>query len=475
MPAPPSRMEDRVWSVLELTREIKALLEGEFGSIRVRGEISGFKIHAASGHAYFSLKEPQALLSCVAWSSSARRLSPDLLARLSRQPDGIRVCARGRLGVYEPRGAYQLYVEQMTEEGEGDLHAAFLRLKERLEREGLFDPARKRPLPRFPRQIGIATSAGGAALRDLLGILAARWPAAGVVLRSCPVQGAGAAEEIAAALADLNERPEIEVIIVGRGGGSLEDLWAFNEEATARAIAASRAPVVSAVGHETDFTIADFTADVRAATPSHAAQLVVPDRAELAVVLAREARLLRHAAGRRIERMRRVVERLSGGRGLRRPEERLRRAMLDVDRITDRLRGGLAGRVARDRTRVDEGHRRLLRQEPRARIAVRRARVEDFRARLAQRCENRLSALRGRIDLAAARLAALGPGEVLARGYSIVTAEVDGRIVRDAAQAPAGTALRVRLHSGALRCRVEESGSSGSQGGSKDERQGQQG
>ena len=469
-PAPRPESEDRVWSVGALTREIKALLEEEFDVVRVRGEISGFKIHPSSGHAYFSLKDPQAVLACVAWSSSARRFAPELLARLVRQPEGIRVRVRGRLGVYEPRGQYQLYVDQMAEEGAGDLHAAFLRLKDSLQREGLFDPARKRPLPRVPRRIGIATSPSGAALRDLLGILRVRWPAVEVILRPCAVQGAGAAEEIAAALADLNAVPGVEVIIVARGGGSLEDLWAFNEEITARAIAGSRLPVISAVGHETDFTIADFAADQRAATPSHAAQLAVPDRSEMIPTLSREARLLRAAVTRRLESMHLAVERFRDSRGMRQPEDRLRRGMLDLDRLTDRLRTLLSRRAEAERDRLARAERRLWQQEPRAWIASRRARVEEFRARLDRRCENRLSRLRGRRELAAARLEALGPGQVLARGYSIVTAEADGRLVRSAAEAPRGTALRVRLHRANLRCRVEESHV---QGGSEHEGEGQ--
>ena len=260
------------------------------------------------------------------------------------------------------------------------------------------------------------------------------------------------------------------MIIVARGGGSLEDHWAFNEEITARAIAGSRLPVISAVGHETDFTIADFAADQRAATPSHAAQLAVPDRSEMIPTLSREARLLRAAVTRRLESMHLAVERFRDSRGMRQPEDRLRRGMLDLDRLTDRLRTLLSRRAEAERDRLARAERRLWQQEPRAWIASRRARVEEFRARLDRRCENRLSRLRGRRELAAARLEALGPGQVLARGYSIVTAEADGRLVRSAAEAPRGTALRVRLHRGNLRCRVEESHV---QGGSEHEGEGQ--
>lgn len=456
--------EERVYTVGELTREIKDILEGEFERVLVRGEVSSFKIYPSSGHAYFSLKDDRALMSCVAWASTVRRLPAAVVRRLREQPDGVQVLVAGRISLYEARGQYQLYVERIQEEGRGDLHAAFLRLKAKLEAEGLFDPARKRPLPTAPARIGIVTSPAGAALRDLLRILARRWPAAEVLLRPAPVQGPGAAQEIAAGIADLNAlldprtgEPQIDLIIVGRGGGSLEDLWCFNEEVVARAIAGSARPVISAVGHETDVTIADFAADVRAATPSHAAQMAVPDREEFRARLERDTRILAAALRRRLESLRSRLDRLRDGRGMRRPEDALRRGMLDLDRLAERMRAALRVRGERGRERLGILERRLARQDPRSRLAARRLRVEALRAELERGCAGCLHAWRSRLDLAEARLAALGPAAVLARGYALVQREADGSLVRAAEQAPAGTRVRVQVRAGELRCRVEES------------------
>ncbi len=458
---------ERVRTVSELTAEIKETLESEFPRVAVCGEISGFRVHT-SGHAYFSLKDPTAVLNCAAWRSSLQRMRAGaagaaLLRRLETTPDGIRVVIHGSIGVYPPRGSYQLHADRMEEAGEGDLYAAFLRTKAKLEAEGLFDPERKRLLPRFPRRIGVVTSRDGAALRDILRVLGLRWPPAEVLLRAAPVQGAGAAAELARAIRDLEDwrgpdgRDRVEVILLARGGGSIEDLWQFNEEVLARAVAGCRLPVVSGVGHETDFTICDFAADVRAATPSNAAELAVPDRAEVARMLAREARRAGLAAARILDRAGARLLRARHARGLRRPEDLLRRRAQDLDRLSDRLTAGAARvtGVRRERLRRLEG--RLGRQEPRARVASRRARLEELRLRLFRSCETDLSGRRARVGVASARLGALGPESVLARGYAVVRREPDGHLVRRAGEAPAGARVSVRLHQGGLGCLVERS------------------
>ncbi len=266
-------MTNQVLSVGELTRRIKSTLESDFQNISVEGELSNFKIHT-SGHAYFTIKDAEAQIQAAMWRSR--------VAQLAFTPqDGMKVIVRGRVTVYPPRGQYQLDVVHLQSAGIGELQMAFERLKQKLAAEGLFAAGRKKPIPRYPAAIGLVTSITGAAIRDILQILERRYPLAEVICLPVRVQGAGAAEEIAAAIADFNSYGKVDVLIVGRGGGSLEDLWAFNEEIVARAIAASDIPVISAVGHEIDFTIADFVADLRAPTPSAAAELVAPGRSEL--------------------------------------------------------------------------------------------------------------------------------------------------------------------------------------------------
>lgn len=467
MGAFPVRGAESVRTVSELTAEIKEILESEFPRVAVRGEISGFRLHG-SGHAYFTLKDPDAVLNCAAWRSSlqrmrARPVDAALLRRLEAAPDGIRVVVHGSIGVYGPRGAYQLYADRMEEAGRGDLHEAFLRRKALLEAEGLFDAARKRPIPPYPRRIGLVTSRDGAALRDILRVLGQRWPLAELLLRPAPVQGDGAAVELARALAELTARGDrhprdgVDVILLARGGGSLEDLWQFNEEILARAVAGSRAPVISGVGHETDFTICDFAADVRAATPSNAAELAVPDRAAVARTVAREARQAVSAVTRAIDQAKVRVLRLRHASGLRRPEDLVRRRAQDLDRLADRLADATLLRARAGRELLWSLGSRLARQEPRARVAARRARLDDLRRELLRSCETHVSLRRARVAVAAARLTALGPERVLARGYAVVRREEDGGLVRAAAQAPVGVRVSVLLHQGRLGCRVEAS------------------
>ncbi|MGB2797906.1 MAG: exodeoxyribonuclease VII large subunit, partial [Phycisphaerae bacterium] len=292
IPEPEAEAPETVW---ELTRRIQTTLEDGFPQVWVVGEVSNFKRHT-SGHVFFTLKDERASLRCVIWKSAAERLRHEIA-------DGLEVEAKGHLSVFEKAGNYQLYVSSIKPRGVGALEVAFRRLKEKLEKEGLFDPARKRPLPRFPRRVGIVTSPTGAAVRDILHVLARRWPAVEIVLAPALVQGLGAAAEIVRGIRWLNRLRSIDVIIIGRGGGSLEDLWPFNEESVARAVYASDVPVVSAVGHETDFSISDFVADVRAPTPSAAAEIVVPDSREVLAALAMLGRRMARHVRHRLERL----------------------------------------------------------------------------------------------------------------------------------------------------------------------------
>lgn len=447
-------MTTRVWTVGELTRRIKDILETEIDQVWVQGEISGCKIHPTSGHAYFSLKDERAVISCVIWASTLRRLAV-------APRNGLRSRIFGRISVYEPRGVYQIYVDRIVPEGEGALQAAFLELKRKLEAEGLFDRARKRPLPTYPRSIGVVTSPSGAAFRDILRILRRRWPLLEVVLAPAAVQGAEAAVSVADAIDRLNRRGGLDLLIIGRGGGSLEDLWAFNEEPVARAIARSVVPVISAVGHEIDFTISDFVADARAATPTHAAEMATPDRRELGARLLRDHRSLRNSLDRKLEGARLRLDRARRSRGFARPEELVRRGQLDADRLADRLRAALGEPARIGRERAAELARRLLRAGPETRVVAARSRVESVRLRYRQSWTGRRDHLRHRLEMAGAALRALGPRQVLARGYSIARRWSDGAVLRAADAVSVGERIGLWLHEGRLRCVVEGRGETG--------------
>lgn len=392
-----------VMTVSEVTRQIKDSLEGNFPEVWVQGEISNLK-RATSGHLYFTLKDSQAQLAAILWRSGAARLRFDL-------HDGLEVIAAGAVEVYEARGSYSLVVNRLAPLGMGGLELAFRQLFDKLQAEGLFDPARKRGLPMFPRRIALVTSPTGAAVRDMLQVLARRWPATPVVIVPVAVQGAEAAPQIAAALRDVHRLPGVDVVITGRGGGSLEDLWAFNTEVVARAIHACQVPVVSAVGHEVDVTIADHVADRRALTPTEAATLVTPDRQELRQYLARAGERLAAGLRHQARTARARLEGLAARRALSRPHERLHEMARRVDDLDARLRRGL-------RTRLDQLQARLASQS--------------------------------------ATLNALSPLQVLSRGYSVTRVADGGPVVHEPAQAPVGTRLETRLTRGRLISRVEE-------------------
>ena len=396
-----------VLSVSALTARVKGLIEGEFGSVWVAGEISNVS-RPSSGHVYLSLKDSKATLKSVIYRGVGIRLRFDIR-------DGMEVLARGRLSVYEPRGEYQLNIEEIQPKGIGALELAFQQLKEKLQTKGYFEQRRKKPLPRFPKTIALVTSPSGAAVRDMLELLARRWPVAAITLVPVRVQGEGSAAEIANAIQSLNRwqaegSVRIDAVIVGRGGGSLEDLWAFNEEAVADAIFASRIPVISAVGHEIDVTISDMVADHRALTPSHAIMDLTPDRGELLAALGDTGDRLRDSMRRRVQELRMKLSGYADRRVFRLPLERVRDQEKRLDDLSERLTRASRRRVASGLDRV--------------------------------------AALAGRLE-------SLSPLNVLSRGYSL-TQGFDGRVVRDARRLSPGERIRTRLAAGEIISRVEE-------------------
>lgn len=444
-------MEQRetVISVSELTRAIRSLLEGHFGRVWVSGEVFTFKRHS-SGHLYFTLKDGQAQIAAVMFRNQARGLA-------FRPCEGMTVECRGRVTVYEPQGKYQLIVDSMRPSGEGNLLAALEELKRRLAAEGLFDEAHKKPLPLLPRRVGIVTSPTGAAVRDMLRVLHDRFPVSVLV---CPaaVQGATAAPSLVAGLLALERIEDVDVIIIGRGGGSLEDLWAFNDERLVRAIHAARKPVVSAVGHEVDFLLTDFVADRRAPTPTAAAELVVPRYMDLDETLRTSILRLERAIQRRLGDGRRDLH-LARMR-LTDPRSVLARHAMRLDELVGRAEGavryGLLDR--RGRLRGAEGRLRAL--HPRTRIDHDRHRLVSAARRLERALASQLLTARNRLDRATSRLHLLGPEDNLRRGYSIVRRSGTEEVVRDSSSLRRGEHLDITMARGSASARVETTGPS---------------
>ena len=444
-PAPGPRGR-RTLTVSELTARLKSAVEGTFYALAVEGEISNCK-QWSSGHVYFTLKDDTAQLRAVMFRTTARQLR-------FRPEDGMRVVACGRLSVYEVKGEYQLVCDTLEPIGLGALQAAFEQLKRRLQAEGLFDRARKRALPLLPRRIGVVTSLDGAAVRDILRVLAIRHPSARVVIRPARVQGDGAAADLIRALRAITRVPQLDVIIIGRGGGSAEDLFAFNDEALARAIAASPVPVISAVGHEVDVTIADFVADVRAATPSNAAELVV-DRADHVRARVDRARHgLTRALAASAARRRQVLER--GELRLQRWPAGVVLRDRDVAQVRMRLQRAALARLARTSQRFDHLRRRLDRRDVRRIVADIRTRLVHADGRLRARIAARRQADAARVGELTARLDALSPLAVLGRGYAVCWDASRTRILRSADAVRPGEGVRVTLAAGELDCRVEQ-------------------
>jgi exodeoxyribonuclease VII large subunit len=445
--AQPAR-ERHVYSVSELTQEIRGLLEGRFAQIWVEGEISNCKVWN-TGHMYFTLKDGGAQVKAVMFRSALRYLR-------FKPADGLHVVARGQLGVYEAKGEYQIVCEHMEPQGLGALQLAFEQLKKKLQAQGMFDRARKRPLPALPRRIGIVTSLDGAALRDILKVLTRRAPNTSVLIRPARVQGEDAAADVATALRLIAKVPGVDVVIVGRGGGSIEDLWAFNEERVARAIVNCPVPVVSAVGHETDVTIADFVADLRAPTPSAAAEMVVAAKDEFCGRIDRLTGRLSAAARNNLQRRRNLVHMLSSRRGLAGYHARVAMRGRHATELTHQLQQSMrqsietrarAYRTLRQRLEQRDLARRLA--AIRARLVAAEGRLTGAAGRTRHRADARFRALAGRLEN-------LSPLAVLGRGYAVCWNADKTAIVRSAQSVAPGDAVRVTLADGEIGCRVED-------------------
>jgi exodeoxyribonuclease VII large subunit len=436
----------KIYSVYDITSEIKQALD-KLGIVWIQGEISNFKRHS-SGHLYFSLKDPQAQIKAACFRNNNMYLK-------FRPEDGMEVIARGRVSVYEPRGDYQIIVEYMEPVGLGSLQLAFDQLKEKLRKEGLFDDAHKAPLPLLPQKVGIVTSPTGAAIRDILRILKRRNASLDVLLYPAKVQGPGAAEEIAAGIRYLNSRPDIDVIIAGRGGGSIEDLWAFNEEVVARAIYECDLPLISAVGHEVDFTIADFVADLRAPTPSAAAEMVSGARDELLVnVNSLRGRLLQ-AVRRGFEQRRLKLERLAHNKAFMVAPNKLRDLQQRFDEGTLRMIQTMQQfmRAIRHRERIDS--MRLNAVDLRRGIRHKREILARGHQGLISAIHALLNHERGRFEVAVGKMDALSPLSILQRGFALCR-DAQGAIIKSASRVGRGDKVRVTLASGELACKVED-------------------
>jgi exodeoxyribonuclease VII large subunit len=437
--------ERNVYSVTRLNREVRLLLERGLAVIWLEAELSNFS-QPASGHWYFTLKDPEAQIRGAMFRQRNSNVG-------FTPKSGQLVLVRGRVSLYEPRGDYQMILDHMEEAGVGALKREFERLKARLAAEGLFAAELKRPLPAFPRRIGVITSPSGAAVRDVLQILKRRYPPAQVLIYPTPVQGAAAVPALIAALKLASARADCDVLILARGGGSLEDLWAFNDEAVARAIRACAVPIVSGIGHEIDFTIADFVADMRAPTPSGAAELVVPDRQALLNTLRRVgARLVQ--SGRRelrtaLQRLAHLQHRLQRTD----PGVRLQQSAQRLDELEQRLRKALRAQVQHQNIRLSQALTCLMRATPAQRVAALAARNAELRIRLRHALQRRVEASRHRLHLAQQKLDTVSPLATLARGFAVVT-RADGSVITDAGTVSVGDEIRARVERGTVRARV---------------------
>jgi exodeoxyribonuclease VII large subunit len=437
-----------VWTVRDLTRYVKQRLENDelLQNVWVSGEISNFT-HHTSGHMYFTLKDKDSRIRCVMFAQFNRHLP--FMPR-----EGAKVIARGQVSVYERDGQYQFYVVQMQPDGIGSLYVAFEQLKRKLEEEGLFDAARKKPIPRFPRAVGVITSPTGAAIQDILTTLRRRFPHVPVLLCPVHVQGKLAAPSIVRAISLMQQHGGVDVLIVGRGGGSLEELWAFNEEIVARAIAACRIPVISAVGHETDFTIADFVADLRAPTPTAAAELAVPHHLELRQHVWQLGQRLEQALRWHVASRRERLERLRRSPYLAHPERQLMQPAERLDRLRERLGAALESRVGRQREALLKLERNLHAHHPRQQVILAARRHDSASRALVQAARNTLDRKRMLFASAVRQLDALSPLKVMQRGYSLVYDERMETVIKSISQVQPGDLVRVRLKDGQLDCQV---------------------
>ena len=442
----PSR---EVYTVSSLNREARRIIEGQLGVVWVEGEISGLA-RPGSGHLYWRMKDESAQLRCAMFRSQNRLLN-------FRPGDGQHVLARGRVSIYEPRGEYQLVVEYLEEVGEGLLRRRFEELKRKLATEGLFDAERKRDKPELPRRIGVVTSPSGAAVRDIVTVLARRFPAIPVLIYPTAVQGTGAAAEIASALELADHRGECDLLILARGGGSLEDLWSFNEEAVARAMAAVSIPIISGVGHEVDFTIADFVADVRAPTPSGAAELAVPDQAQWFGALEASGQRLSRVVGQCLAEPKTALAGLAHRLDRSHPGVQLQHSQQRLDELETRIRLGFARALQDRRSRLADSSLRLRGASPASRIGLLDERLRFVSGGLKRAVRDALRKPRERLSLARRALESVSPLATLQRGYAIVTGGETGAILTDARAAPPGAAIEIRLARGELSATVDES------------------
>ncbi len=413
-------MEIRTGTVSQINAYVKKILDNNkiLNNVNVKGEISNFKRHF-SGHIYLTLKDEGGVLKAVMFRGAAQGLDFE-------PKDGMKVVARGRVTVYEAGGSYQLYIEEMRPDGIGSLYEEFERLKKQLAQEGLFSDEHKKPIPEFPQRIGVITAATGAAVRDIINVITRRYPLAEIILYPAQVQGAGAAESVVKGIEYFNSTSEVDTIIAGRGGGSIEDLWAFNEEIVARAIFASRIPIISAVGHETDFTIADFVADMRAPTPSAAAELAVPSAEELGKVIASDYQRLYQAMNGYVRHQRMYLERLK----LKTPKQRIEENSLRLDVITKRLEHSYTGIVSNGMQKAE-----------RLSVALRNS------------FELKVAAEKKRFGETVSKLDALSPLGVLLRGYAI---PMDGKnVIKSISQLESGMEFELRMSDGSKDCIVK--------------------
>ena len=438
------------FTVTEITQKIKGLLEGSIGTVQITGELSNIRPPSSNGHLYFTIKDAGAQIGAVMFAGNLRAVS-------FKPENGVKVDATGEISVYAQRGVYQIVVRKMTPVGQGDLMARFEELKRKLNAEGLFDEAHKRPLPFLPRHIGIVTAPTGAAIRDIVTVLSRRFPNLDILIAPAKVQGVGAAEEIAQGIRDLNEvghpggrllpgLPKREVIIVGRGGGSLEDLWSFNEEVVARAVYASQIPVISAVGHEIDFTISDFVADKRAPTPSAAAEIVVKPKSDLVGGIEVLADQLEKALDRIVVDRRNRLSAAKNHRVFIEPSHAVEHYSQHIDFLSSRMASALEERATCLRQRFADARSALEIQRSR-RLPELRNSIASLSDRATRALEKAVEARKREIESASRQLCALSPVSVLERGYSITLLE-NGRALRDPAEAPTGTRLKTMLTAG---------------------------
>ncbi|GIO30746.1 MULTISPECIES: exodeoxyribonuclease VII large subunit [Paenibacillus] len=438
----------RILSIKDLNRYIRMKLDSDrlLSDVWIRGEISNFT-HHSSGHMYFTLKDEGSRIRAIMFASHNQRLP-------FKPKEGAKVIARGNVTVYERDGQYQFYATHMQPDGIGSLYLAFEQLKQKLEEEGLFAAERKRPIPEFPETIGVITSPTGAAVRDIMITLGRRYPQARVVLYPVLVQGKGAAASIVRAIRDMNGMDEADVLIVGRGGGSLEELWAFNEEPVARAIRESNIPVISAVGHETDFTIADFAADLRAATPTAAAELAVPHAAELNERLRQLERLLRGLLLDRVKRSRQQLASLQRSPALMHPRRYLLQHAERLDMLNMRLNASMRAKVNQSKEKRMRIHHGLMRFHPQEQLSYAKQRSEIGRKQLVALMQSVLKNKQSQLRESVRHLDALSPLKVMARGYSLVYDEREQHLIKSINDVQPGDVVQIKVSDGQLSCQV---------------------